>query len=432
MEKLWQTGGGSLHPDIEAYTVGNDPQFDTQLLPFDIRASKAHAMGLQRISLLSAAECDAILKELEQMDGECKSGNLVVTQHDEDCHTLIEKRLTQQLGDTGKKIHTGRSRNDQVLVAVRLYMKDALLKIRRAGTDFAETLLSAAETYKAVPLPGYSHTQQAMLSSVGHYYAAILESMIDDMEFAAATLKHIDANPLGSAAGFGVSFPLDRKFTGEALGFQRTQMNSLYCQNSRGKFESAFMEACAQIMMTLAKFAQDALVFTSQEFSFFEVDQSLTTGSSIMPQKKNLDGLEILRGNAAVVTANHSMIHTLAKGTMSGYNRDFQLMKKPLMESAAIVEKSIGIARLYVLGMRPREDRIRLAITPDIFRADVANALVAKEGKPFRDAYAIAKEGSAPEAVDLQKSIDAKISPGGPGNLQLELSRCRLEQLRQA
>lgn len=317
-----------------------------------------------------------------------------------------------------------------MLVALRLFMRESLGKARDASVDLATAFLDAAEMYKNTPLPGYSHTQQAMLSSVGHYYASILESLLDDICVLTMISKQVNANPLGSAAGFGVTFPLDRQFTTETLNFSRMQINSLYCQNSRGKFESLFMEGLVQIMLTLGRFAQDALLFTSQEFGFFDVDPLLTTGSSIMPQKKNLDGLEILRGNLSVLSGNQHIIQGLAKGVMTGYNRDFQLMKKPLMESAHIVHQSIGIAKLYVQGMRPKEDRIRLSITSEIFRADIANTLVAEKGIPFRDAYLMAKQQEPSTSPDFQANIDSKISPGAPGNLFLDVYRAQLAELQ--
>jgi len=281
-----------------------------------------------------------------------------------------------------------------------------------------------------VPMPGYSHTKQAMLSSVGHYFAAFAESLVDDAEFAGYTARYIDKSPLGSAAGFGVSIPLDREFTAKELGFENTQTNSLYCQNSRGKFESVYAEALVQIMLTLGKFANDMLLFTSNEFDYFEVEDSLVTGSSIMPHKKNLDVFEILRGNVSVVIANQLLIKDLAKNLTSGYNRDGQLMKKPLIESTKIVFDSLEVAGVVLKGLTPKPENIRAKIDSGIFAADMANELVLKQGIPFRDAYKKAASTASGKIPDLRQNIASKVSLGAPGNLGLDQLKARIKKLK--
>ena len=357
-----------------------------------------------------------------------QAGKVKITPEDEDCHTVIENYLIEKIGDTGKKLHTGRSRNDQVLTAVRLYMKQNLAKLGVSAVLLADVFLKMAERYEKVPIPGYSHTQQAMLSSLGHYFSAFTESLLDDADFIASVGKHIDKSPLGSAAGFGVSIPLDREFTSKELGFSGVQVNSLYCQNSRGKFESAYMEALAQVMLTLGKFANDMLLFTSQEFDFFSVDSSLTTGSSIMPQKHNLDVMEIVRGNVSVVIANQLLVKDLSKNLISGYNRDGQLMKKPVFESAKIVADSLEVVVLLLGGLTPKEESIKAKITSGIFTADIANKLVTEKGVTFRDAYKQAAEMVPDKSVDLAKNIASKVSLGAPGNLQLNVLKERIQK----
>ena len=431
MKKLWnKSDKNSLHPAVEKYIAGTDHVFDLDLMPFDIQGSAAHAKGLQKIGILTSDEAKNILSALAELEKLVESGKVEIAPADEDCHTVIENYLTEKLGDTGKKIHTGRSRNDQILTAVRLYMKDNLKKLQAQCVELSSTFLSLAEKYKEVPMPGYSHTKQAMLSSVGHYFAAFAESLVDDAEFAGYTARYIDKSPLGSAAGFGVSIPLDREFTAKELGFENTQTNSLYCQNSRGKFESVYAEALVQIMLTLGKFANDMLLFTSNEFDYFEVEDSLVTGSSIMPHKKNLDVFEILRGNVSVVISNQLLIKDLAKNLTSGYNRDGQLMKKPLIESTEVVLYSLEVTGLVIKGLTPKSESIEAKIDTGIFTVDIANELVLKQGIPFRDAYKKAVELASDKKPDLKKNLESKVSLGAPGNLALDKLRKRINKLR--
>lgn len=429
MAKLWKKGDSKLNAVIENYTAGTDYIFDVELLPFDIQASRAHAKMLHKIGILSEKELSDISNGLDALHVDLADGKIVITKEDEDCHTFIENYLVEKIGDAGKKIHTGRSRNDQVATAVRLYMREQLKAAKGAVLDLAEQFLGAAEKNKAIPMPGYSHTQQAMLTTVGHYYAAFAESLIDDAENISSVHAHINKNPLGSAAGFGTAIAVDRELTAKELGFDAIQQNTLYVQNARGKFESLYLEALAQVMLTLGKFANDTLLFTSQEFDYFSVDDSLVTGSSIMPHKRNLDGLEILRGNVSVVLADQLMVKDIAKNLLSGYNRDGQLIKKPLMEATQITLDSIAVASAYLAGISPKEDTLRTKIHPGVFTADIANALVEEKGMAFRDAYKAAASTSSDE-VDLEKNIASKKTPGAPGNLALDTYRERIKQLK--
>lgn len=426
MTKLWQKDGSSLHPKIEKYTVGDDYIWDKQIMPYDIEASLAHAKGLEKIGILNSDELDKIAIALSELKSDWQNGKIKITIQDEDCHTVMENYLVAKLGDVGKKIHTGRSRNDQVLTAVRLYMKADLDIIKQLALDLAQTFLVQAEKYQDIAMPGYSHTQQAMLSSVGHYYASFVESLLDDIEFLSSVKKYIDKSPLGSAAGFGVNLDLPREFVADELGFASVQTNSLYCQNSKGKFESAYLESLSQIMMTLSKFATDMLMFTSQEFKFFAIDSSLMTGSSIMPHKKNLDVLEIMRGNASVVHANQMMIKELYKNLMSGYNRDTQLMKKPMLESMKIVKDSLEVAKLFLEGIVPDKKSIETKININIFMADLANQLVVETDVSFRDAYLQAVEKIDEYKIEMLDEIKKKVSLGAAGNLRLSVYQARV------
>lgn len=440
MTKLWQKSSigsaqdksATLNPTIEAYTVGEDPMLDMFLFPFDIEASIAHAKGLKKIGILNGRELQKLLSALKGILADFHKGKLKISVKDEDCHTVIENALTDKLGSIGKKIHTGRSRNDQVLVALRLLMRERLKLIRGKALLLAENFLSFAKKHERVPLPGYTHMQQAMLGSVGHFSCSFVESLLDDIVLLDTIQTHIDANPLGSAAGYGIALPLDRMGTTRELGFHRTQINSLYCQNSRGKFESLFLEGLVQLMMTLGRFANDLLLFTMQEFDFFTVDALLVTGSSIMPQKKNLDGLEVLRGNVSVIMGYQQMVKDIARNLPSGYNRDLQLLKRPIIHSAKIVMQSIDVAYLYLKGIAPKQESIEKKITKDIFMADVATALAKEKGIPFREAYQLSSQQMETYKVDFKRNISSKVSLGAPGNLAWKNYEKRISHLQRS
>jgi len=414
---LWQKSSAKLDPIIERYTIGDDYLNDAVFMPYDIAASRAHAKGLARIGVITDQELNQLLEGLAALQEKWDAHTITIAPTDEDCHTVIERYLTETLGAVGKKIHTGRSRNDQILVAVRLYMKDMLGKLSDTSSDLARVLLAYAKKHENVPLPGYSHTQQAMLSSVGHYFCSYAESLLDDRDFFGVISRHIDKNPLGSAAGFGVALPLDREYTAQELGFAGVQVNSLYCQSSRGKYEALYLQALSTCMQTLGKIANDLILFTSREFDFFSVDDSCVTGSSIMPQKRNLDCMELVRGNGAVVRSHHAAMVDLASHLMSGYHRDLQLIKKLLIESTVVVADSITVVGILINALTPNEATIKAAIKKDIFSADIATAMAAQEGIPFRDAYVRACDRLANEDIDPYENIKSKISLGAPGNL---------------
>lgn len=426
MAKLWQKSKTKLHPLVEAYTVGDDYILDAVLMPYDIQATKAHLKGLQKLGILKAGEVNKLSARLNRLEKDFKAGKVKIKVQDEDCHTVIENYLVKKYKKLGKKVHTGRSRNDQVLVAIRLYMKDQLKTLELEVKKLAKNFLQFAEKNTTVPLPGYSHTQQAMLSSVAHWAASFTESLIDDTSFLKKAHEQIDKNPLGSAAGFGVNMLLPREKTSKILKFKNTQINSLYCQGSRGKFESIYLEALSQIMLTLGRFASDLILFTSQEFNFFKVKDSLVTGSSIMPQKRNLDAMEILRGKVNIIFSNHQLIQNLTKGLISGYHRDLQLLKKPLFESTDIVLQSLKITSLHIKGIKAQEKQIQTVIKKEIFMADLANDLVKTKKIPFRTAYKKAFKDIKKYEVDFQKNLKEKISLGAAGNLDLNYYKQKL------
>lgn len=429
MSKIWQKSDTQSNPIIEKYNTGDDYILDMELFPYDIQASIAHAEMLGIIGVLSDDETASLTQELGDILERFTKGEIRIMPEDEDCHTVIERLLIGGLGDIGKKIHTGRSRNDQVLTALRLYTLHALRDIATLNKKLVEDFIMFAEQNKDVPLPGYTHTQQAMLSSFGHWSLSFVEGLINDQEILDQSIAINNQNPLGTAAGFGVSFPLDRNYTRNKLRFEKNIVNSLFAQASRGKFESFALEALSQIMLTLSRFATDMLFFTARETGFIKVTDDLTTGSSIMPQKKNLDSMELMRGNASNVFSHQLTIKNIPKGVISGYNRDLQLIKKPLIESLRIVHDSLQVAREFVKGIRVNEDAVRNAIKKDIFAADLANEMVEKEGVPFREAYArVGQTLEDIEGVDFRENIFSKKSLGSPGNLDIDYYKNKLKE----
>ncbi|MBY0539172.1 argininosuccinate lyase [Patescibacteria group bacterium] len=419
MAKLWQTKSTSLHPLAEQYTVGNDYILDMRLLPYDIEASKAHAQALLKAKIITKAELVKLTKGLNDILTLHKAGKFVIKQSDEDCHTAIENYLVEKYGALGKKIHTGRSRNDQVLVATRLYTRKKLKQISEELIALQKVFLAMAKKYEFVPMPGYTHTRRAMPSSVGHWAAAYLEELINDHMILESAYKLNDQNPLGAAAGFGVNLPLDRELTTKLLKFDRLQVNSLYAVNSRGPTESYILSVLTKITMTLGRLASEMIWFTTPEFDFFDLPYQFTTGSSIMPQKRNPDVFEIVRGNVGVIIALQTQVKEVCKGVISGYNRDTQLTKEPLIKGMGIARRSLEIMSLVMAEVTPKKDVLMKSLSPELFATSEANKLV-KKGMPFRDAYQKVKENLADLKVpDLVAALKEVTSIGGPGNLRL-------------
>ena len=420
MTKIWQSKSTKLHPLVEKYTVGNDYELDKRLLPYDVQASKAHAQALAKLKIISKTELAKLTRGLNEILKPHQAGKFVIKLADEDCHTAIENYLIKKLGPLGKKIHTGRSRNDQVLVATRLYTRKKLKQISQELVKLEKVFLNMANKYQNLPLPGYTHTRRAMPSSVGHWSAAYLEELIDDHKLLESAYNLNDQNPLGAAAGYGVNFRLDRKMTSRLLKFKRTQINSLYAVNSRGKTESYILAVSTQIMMTLGRLANEMICFTTPEFNFFHLPWEFTTGSSIMPQKRNPDVFEILRSNVSVIVALQTQIKDISKNLISGYNRDTQLTKEPLIKGLGITRRSLEIAALIMPKIKPNAKVLIKSLTTEMFANHEANKLV-KKGMPFREAYQQVKENLDKLTVpDPVKAIKEVVSLGGPGNLGLE------------
>ncbi len=428
--RLWEVKD-TVDQAVERFCVGDDYLVDQALVPFDIEASLAHAKGLAKIRLLTPAE----LRKIEDALGDLRTldaaGKFKIRPEDEDCHTAIELFLTQRLGDLGKKIHTGRSRNDQVVAALRLYQKNALRAVASATADLAGALLVFADTHKEVALPGYTHTRKAMPSSLGLWGGAFAESLIDDLAILETAHRLVDQSPLGSAAGYGVPLPLDREGVAKAMGFARVQNNVLYVQNSRGKFEAFLVAAFVQIMMDLNRMATDLIFYSLDELQFITLPERFCTGSSIMPQKRNPDVLELVRGHAAAVAANGVAIQGTVANLISGYHRDLQHTKEAFIRASERTLASVSIMARIVPGLEVHKSFCATGCTPEIFAAAEAIEL-SVQGVPFRDAYRKVKErvtalGPQDAAAHLQKVRHA----GGPGRLGLEKARRRLTQFQQ-
>ncbi|HEX9055914.1 MAG TPA: argininosuccinate lyase [Ktedonobacterales bacterium] len=423
--KLWSKGY-QLEPLIERFIAERNAVLDANLARYDVLGSLAHARMLCRVGLLDEHEWLALDATLRTLLSEIERGDLAPATADEDIHTLIERVLVERLGPTGKRIHTGRSRNDQVLVDLRLYAKESLLRIASKVVETAAALAAVAQRHEWTPMPGYTHMRRAMLSSVGLWAAAYTEALLDDLTALSAAYVLNDQSPLGSAAAYGVPLPLDRAYVARLLGFSRTHHNVLAAANARGKCEAAVVQALALVMLDLSKWAQDALLFTTSEYGFFTAPPELCDGSSIMPQKHNPSALELVRARAhTVVALQGQMLSTLA-GLPSGYNMDYQETKAPLMDAVRICEDSLSVVQLFVERLHVHPERLRDACTAELFAADRAYELVSA-GMPFRDAYQQA--AAVPDALepgDLRARLTARAHEGAPGNLGLADLRTRL------
>jgi argininosuccinate lyase len=390
-EKLWQSAtSNNLHPLIEAYTVGSDKQADQQLLGYDIIATKAHVAMLQTIGILTKTELKQLTAALDDLHDLWLNGSFVVGEHDEDSHSAIEAYLVHRLDDVGKKVHAGRSRNDQALVMVRLYLKDTLEQLAALALELAASYTKAANGAGNTPMPGYTHMQKAMPTTVSTWLDSFAAGFSDMSDLISATRAIIDQNPLGSAAGFDVSLPLDRQHTTKSLGFKKLQSNPMYCGLSRGLFDLMAVQALNPIMILAGKFAQDMMLFTTQEFNFFSLPDNLTTGSSIMPHKHNYDLFEIMRGQANAFGSYTQQLQAVASGAGSGYNRDIQLTKATLLSAMETAQSTLEVLILAVPQIQLHHEVLNAAMTEEMHSVEKVNKLV-EQGMPFRDAYGLVK-----------------------------------------
>jgi len=424
--KLWDKGF-STDQKIDHFTVGNDRELDLLLAKYDVIASKAHAKMLGKIGLLAIEEANALVNELDNIAKDIDEGSFTIEDTFEDMHSKIEYVLTKKLGDTGKKIHTARSRNDQVLVAMHLYLKNELKVIKSETVTLFNLLMDLAEQHKEVLLPGYTHLQIAMPSSFGLWFSAYAESLIDDLYFIEAAYKVADQNPLGSAAGYGSSFAIDRTFTTQEMGFDSLKYNVVAAQMSRGKVEKATAFGMGAIASTLSKMAMDICLYMSQNFDFISFPDELTTGSSIMPHKKNPDVFELVRAKCNKLLGLPNQLTLITNNLPSGYHRDFQLVKEVIVPAIQDLK-----ACLEILTFSLKEIRVNPNILEDskydyLFSVDTLNELV-QNGMPFRDAYKKMgqeiNEGTFAPKKDIQHTHE-----GSLGNLCLEEIREKMKKL---
>ncbi|WP_010523486.1 argininosuccinate lyase [Aquimarina agarivorans] len=383
--KLWSKG---LPTDqkIDFFTVGNDRILDLVIAKYDVKATLAHGKMLHKVGLLSDKDIQGIEKGLNELAAEIEAGTFIIGNEFEDVHSKIEFELTQRIGDAGKRIHTARSRNDQVLTAMHLYLKDELSDIKASVKELGVVLLAAAEKYKTILLPGYTHLQIAMPSSFGLWFSAYAESFVDDLYFVNAAYKVVDQNPLGSAAGYGSSFPIDREYTTQALDFTTLKYNVVAAQMSRGKAEKSTAFAMSAVAGTLSKLAMDVCLYMSQNFGFMSIPGEFTTGSSIMPHKKNPDVFELIRGKCNRIQALPYELSLLTNNLPSGYHRDLQLLKEGIVPAIQDLKASLELA-IYALKNVEVNDGILQDDKYDyLFSVDTLNELV-QQGMTFRDAY---------------------------------------------
>lgn len=383
--KLWEKGIPT-DQKIEAFTVGNDREIDIHIAKYDLLASKAHSAMLASVGLLTKEESEQLNKQLDFMLKQEQEGTFVIEADFEDVHSKIESDLVKALGDTGKKIHTARSRNDQVLVALNLYFKAELSQITQGVEKLFKTLLKLAEAHKNTLLPGYTHLQVAMPSSFGLWFSAYAELLIDDLYLLKAAQKVVDQNPLGSAAGYGSSFPIDREMTTKQLQFADLKYNVIAAQLSRGKSERTVTQAVANIANTLSRFAMDICLYCSQNFGFIKFPDALTTGSSIMPHKKNPDVFELLRGKCNQLQAIPQEMIIITNNLPSGYHRDYQLLKENAIKSVEDLKVVLDIFEFSIAQVQVQDVNLDDEKYQHLFTVDAINDLVTA-GVPFREAY---------------------------------------------
>jgi len=427
--QLWAKGL-PLDEAIHRFTVGDDPALDLRLLVHDALGSAAHARMLGRAGLLPQADAAALVKALANISRKARLNGITISREQEDAHTAIEALLTAELGDAGKRIHLARSRNDQVILALSLYMREALLDTALRTANLARNFVVFAKAHADQPMPGYTHLRRAMPSSFGLWGAAFAAGLAEELQAMQALYVRLDRCPLGAAAGFGVPLPIDREYTAKLLGFTGVQISPVDVQNSRGRHELALLNAFASIGLTLEKFLWDVSLYSMQEFGFLKLPDAFTTGSSIMPQKRNPDVVELARGRCRELRGYAAMVQELASGLPSNYHRDLQLLKKPLFGAVASVQSWLDVLIALVPALEVDAAKAAAACSDDIYAAHQAYVLV-QQGIPFRDAYSqVAKQLQGGNFKPDRAALTAT-HLGGAGNLGLELIEAELSAAEQ-
>lgn len=382
--KLWTKD--TVDKEIESFTIGNDAALDMMMATYDVQGSLAHVQMLQEVGLIGLNDLKTLQKALKEILIEIENGTFKIANGVEDIHSQVELLVTQRYGDVGKKIHTGRSRNDQVLVDIRLFLREEIQTIAKHSIELAEQLLVKSETHKGDLMPGYTHMQVAMVSSFGLWFGAYAESLADDLELLKSAFKVTNQNPLGSAAGYGSSFPINRTRTTELLGFEDVAYNTIHAQMGRGKTELVVSFAMAAVAGTLNKLASDLCTYSGQNFNFFKIDGKFTTGSSIMPHKKNPDVLELMRAKCNQIMAIPNEIMMMTSNLTVGYHRDFQLLKERLFPGIQTLKQMLSILHHLIPSIEIQNELLQDPIYDNLYTTEAINALVVS-GMPFRDAY---------------------------------------------
>ncbi|HEY3389907.1 MAG TPA: argininosuccinate lyase [Prolixibacteraceae bacterium] len=424
--KLWDKGT-KINQLIETFTIGRDTEMDFFLAEFDVIGSLAHITMLESIGLITAPELVSLSNELREIYKEIKAGNFVIEEGSEDVHSQVELMLTRKLGDVGKKIHSGRSRNDQVLLDLKLFTRSEIKSVVGQTIEFFEILIAQSEKYKHVLMPGYTHLQVAMPSSFGLWFGAYAESLTDDMLLLQAAYRIADQNPLGSAAGYGSSFPLNRQMTTDLLGFGEMNYNVVYAQMGRGKVEKSVTFALASVAATLSRLAYDVCLFMSQNFNFVSLPDELTTGSSIMPHKKNPDVFELLRSHCNRIQSLPNQILLMTNNLPSGYFRDLQLIKEVFIPAFAELKSCLTIVSFAISNIKVNETIMDDNRYENIYSVEEVNRKVL-QGVPFRDAYRQVGESIKNGTFHPDKNI-SHTHEGSIGNLCLPQIGLKMEEI---
>ncbi|RXQ95956.1 argininosuccinate lyase [Ancylomarina salipaludis] len=423
--KLWDKGT-KINQNVENFTVGKDRELDLQLAPFDVLGSLAHCKMLTSINLLESGEFTLVEKELQKIFTDIEKGDFLIEEGIEDVHSQVEFLLTQALGDVGKKIHSGRSRNDQVLLDLKLFTRHQIEQLVGKAQELFKVLIENSEKYKDILIPGYTHLQVAMPSSFGLWFGAYAEALADDLALLQAAFKLVDQNPLGSGAGYGSSFPLNRKMTTELLGFDDLNYNVVYAQMGRGKMEFAVLSALSNMAYTIGKLAMDACLYNSQNFGFISFADEFTTGSSIMPHKKNPDVFELVRARANALQVLPAQIQAVSSNLPSGYHRDYQLTKEFFMPAFDQLISCLEMTQIMLSNVKVNKHLLDDEKYQYLFTVEMVNELVLK-GVPFRDAYK--QVGALVESGDFK--FDGHLNhqhEGSLGNLCNEEIKQKLEK----
>ena len=427
--QLWAKGL-PLDEAIHRFTVGDDPALDARLLSFDALGSAAHAHMLAHVGLLSAPDAVALVKQLSAIAGQARRSEIHIRPEQEDCHTAIEALLTQSLGDAGKRLHLGRSRNDQVALALRLYMRDALLNIAAQTAELAKSFVGFAHAHADEIMPGYTHLRRAMPSSFGLWAAAFAAGLLEELQALHAVYARLDRCPLGAAAGFGVPLPLDREHTAQLLGFSGVQISPVDVINSRGRHELALVNTLASIGLVVEKFLWDVALYSMPEFGFLSLPDALTTGSSIMPQKRNPDVVELARGRCRELRGYALMVQELAGGLPSNYHRDLQLLKRPLFGALDATHDWLDVLVRLVPALQVDAKRAAAACTGELYATHAAYQRV-QSGVPFRDAYKQVAQQLADDSFRPDREALSATHLGAAGNLGLDQIRSEIEMTEQ-